>query len=377
MVFAYSAMADIANRLVVVRHGLIGIDLFAGAGGMSLGAKAAGIDVQLAVESDPYAAQTYAANHRTTSLFASDIRTLNSTDLAPWKALADRLVVFGGPPCQGFSWSNLRTRNATNEKNWLFREFLRVVRLLNPAWVVFENVQGIVDTAGGIFLDQVKKSLKQNYKLHSALLNAMHYGVPQSRTRYFLVCTRNGNHFYFPSRTRKTPLTVDEAIRDLPRLLNGHNVSRLPYGPVIPSSYGRLMRDVNHSCQNHIVTRNTPLVISRYRYVPPGGNWENIPADLMTGYRDRTRCHTGLYRRLHPDRPSTVISNYRKNMLIHPCADRGLSVREAARLQSFPDSFELMGSIGFQQQQIGNAVPPLLARAVFSQISRCFQSRQS
>lgn len=350
--------------------GMIGIDLFAGAGGMSLGASLAGVTVELAIESEPNAAATYADNHLATRLFAKDIRTLKSSDLEPWKTASDRLVVFGGPPCQGFSWSNLRTRNVANDANWLFREFLRVVKILRPAWVVFENVQGIVNTAGGRFLREVKRSLDPHYELHEALLNAVHYGVPQSRTRFFLVGSRHGTTFHFPPKQRLRPLTVDEAIRDLPSLANGNDVSWHRYGPLMPSDYGHAMRRNLKACGNHVVTRNAPFVLRRYRCVPPGGNWENIPLDLMRNYHNRLRCHTGLYHRLRWDWPSVVIGNYRKNMLIHPQEDRGLSVREAARLQSFPDAFELAGSIGFQQQQVANAVPPLLAQAVFKQITQ-------
>ena len=355
---------------VTDKHGLIGIDLFAGAGGMSLGASQAGIAVELAVESDPHAAETYARNHQATQLFVDDIRSLKSSVLETWKAASDRLVVFGGPPCQGFSWSNLRTRNVANEVNWLFQEFVRVVEVLRPAWIVFENVQGIVNTAKGHFLHQVKRSLDKNYNLHEALLNALHYGVPQNRTRFFLIGTRYASAFRFPPRQILEPLSVDDAIRDLPSLVNGNDVSWLAYGRTTPSQYGRSMRGDLDVCRNHVVTRNAKFVVKRYRYVPQGGNWEDIPIDLMGTYRDRTRCHTGLYHRLRLDRPSVVIGNYRKNMLIHPLQHRGLSVREAARLQSFPDHFELSGSIGFQQQQVGNAVPPRLAQAVFRQILR-------
>ena len=351
--------------------GLIGIDLFAGAGGMSLGARQVGVEVELAVESDPHAAETYATNHRTTQLLAEDIRTLKSSDLVPWRAASKRLIVFGGPPCQGFSWSNLRTRNTANGANWLFREFVRVVKFLKPAWVVLENVQGIVNTAGGCFLNQIRRSLEQHYDLHEALLNAMHYGVPQNRTRFFLVGSRDGTPFFFPRRQQLVPLTVDDAIRDLPRLGNGNDVSWLPYGRARPSKYGRAMRGRHDACPNHVVTRNAQFVIRRYGFVPQGGNWKNIPIYWMGNYHDRTRCHTGLYHRIRSDMPSVVIGNYRKNMLIHPFEDRGLSVREAARLQSFPDWFEFSGSIGFQQQQVGNAVSPLLAQAVFREISRC------
>jgi DNA (cytosine-5)-methyltransferase 1 len=128
------------------------------------------------------------------------------------------------------------------------------------------------------------------------------------------------------------------------------------------------MRNNQSGCLNHLVTRNSELVIERYKYIPQGGNWEHIPEHLMKNYKDKSRCHTGIYRRLDNNKPSVVIGNYRKNMLIHPTQNRGLSVREAARLQSFPDSFVFKGSIGFQQQQVGNAVPPLLAKALFSSI---------
>lgn len=128
------------------------------------------------------------------------------------------------------------------------------------------------------------------------------------------------------------------------------------------------MRGSSIESSNNLVTKSSPEIIKRYRYVPQGGNWQNIPENLMNNYKDTTRCHTGIYHRLKEDEPSVVLGNFRKNMLIHPQQDRGLSVREAARLQSFPDWYEFVGSIGFQQQQVGNAVPPLLAKAVFTAI---------
>ena len=120
----------------------------------------------------------------------------------------------------------------------------------------------------------------------------------------------------------------------------------------------------------HLVTRNAAFVLRRYKYIPQGGNWEDIPTRLMRNYKDREDCHTGIYHRLSADEPSIVIGNYRKNMLIHPFEDRGLSVREAARLQSFPDAYQFKGSVGYQQQQVANAVPPLLGQAVFRRIGK-------
>jgi DNA (cytosine-5)-methyltransferase 1 len=171
-----------------------------------------------------------------------------------------------------------------------------------------------------------------------------------------------------PQPTVSKPVTVHEAIGDLPILRNGAKVSSLPYRKTTPSAYATSMRGDLAMCSNHLVTASNPTILQRYRYIPNGGNWKDIPKNLMKNYADRERCHTGIYKRLRPNEPSIVIGNFRKNMLIHPSQNRGLSVREAARLQSFPDHFEFTGSIGFQQQQVGNAVPPLLAKAVFNSI---------
>lgn len=349
---------------------LIGIDLFAGAGGMSLGARRAGVTVGLAVENDPVSAHTYSSNHRDTRVLTCDIRKVDHRHLAPWLQFTRRLIVFAGPPCQGFSWSNSRTRNVSNPQNWLFEEPIRIIQMLKPEWVVFENVRGIVDTCGGLFLRTIRSHLESEYLLTSALLNAMHYGVPQDRTRFFLVGSRSGIDFSFPPAIHKNPITVDEAIRDLPSLPNGASESWQRYGTAKPSPYATKLRSGKDGCPNHLVTKNADIVLRRYPHVPQGGNWACIPRNLMDNYKNVLRCHTGIYRRLNPKEPSTVIGNFRKNMLIHPYEHRGISVREAARIQSFPDAYRFQGSIGFQQQQVANAVPPLLAESVFASIQR-------
>ena len=134
------------------------------------------------------------------------------------------------------------------------------------------------------------------------------------------------------------------------------------------SEYAQLMRHGSRTSKQNYVSRNADYVIERYKYISQGENWRAIPEKLMSNYKDKNQCHSGIYKRLIADKPSVVISNYRKNMLIHPFQDRGLSVREAARLQSFPDKFIFKGSLMHIQQQIGNAVPPLLAKSVFEQI---------
>ena len=347
---------------------MVGVDLFAGAGGLSLGAVHAGIEVRLAVESDRNAAATYGHNHGQTTVIVNDVR--NVAELPA----ADRgraRVLFGGPPCQGFSTSNQRTRTLGNPDNWLFEEFMRLTRDWRPEWVILENVRGLTCTEGGFFLEAILESFQRaGYTTSWWVLNAADYGVPQLRHRLFVVGSLHGLR---PNRPVPTPrpseyVTVQDAIDDLPELPNGANVGNLRYRKQARSNYTLRMRGDLEQCGNHLVTRNADIVLRRYKYVPQGGNWQDIPARLMRSYANRNRCHTGIYHRLKADAPSLVIGNYRKNMLIHPTQDRGLSVREAARLQSFPDWYEFVGSIGFQQQQVGNAVPPLLAQAVFATV---------
>lgn len=209
------------------------------------------------------------------------------------------------------------------------------------------------------------------FQIVHGVLNSVDFGVPQNRARYFIVGNRIGIRYEFPLRPNYTQVTVGDALRDLPKRQNGNSTSVMPYGKSRPSGYGRRMRGKERVCCNNLVSLNGSIVIERYRCVPQGGNWRSISPGLMTNYRDRTKCHTGLYHRLDQHRPATVVGNFRKNMLIHPTQDRGISVREAARLQSFPDSYRLCGSIGFQQQQVGNAVPPLLAKVVFDSTLSC------
>ena len=342
------------------------MDIFSGAGGMSLGAINAGIKVELAVEADKHAAETYAYNHPGTNIFADDIRKLCAKDL---KISGDKTILFGGPPCQGFSTSNQKTRNKENKDNWLFLEFVRIAKLWKPDWFIFENVSGLVETGKGFFLKKTMDHFeKAGFHCVYWVLNSADFGVPQKRQRLFIIGSRHGSTPEKPLATSDKKITVQEAIDDLPILKNGASLNWMPYKTKFSTEYGKKMRNGAKKSPNHLVTRNSSLVLKRYKHVPQGGNWQNIPHELMANYKDSSRCHTGIYHRLNNAEPSVVLGNYRKNMLIHPTQHRGLSVREAARLQSFPDYYEFKGSIGFQQQQVGNAVPPLLAKAVFDSL---------
>lgn len=345
------------------------IDIFAGAGGLSLGALKAGINVQTAIELNKSAVQTYRRNHKNVNVVCKDIQEIDARDYVDKDNPV--FIIMGGPPCQGFSLSNTMSRNMDNPNNLLFKEFVRFVRDIRPEWFLFENVYGFTKMEGGRVEEEVKEifhSLK--YSVKDKVLWAHEYGVPQKRNRFFMVGNRVGIDFSFPIPNANHLVTVKEAIDDLPPLKNGDMIDSLRY--VKQSSktteYEKLMRKGSRTAKQNYVSKNNDLVIRRYHYIKPGGNWRDIPDSLMTNYTDKQRCHSGIYKRLKEDEPSVVISNYRKSMLIHPTEDRGISVREAARLQSFPDTFWFEGPISHIQQQIGNAVPPLLAKAVFQQI---------
>lgn len=345
---------------------LWGVDLFAGSGGLSLGANQAGISTLIAIESDKDAAKTFTINHPSTKMLHTDIRNVDKIDIDKQKR---PLIVFGGPPCQGFSTSNQKTRLIDNGLNWLFQDFIRIVKLLEPEWVLFENVKGFLITSKGHFKDIVLNELVSlGYTVTCKVVNALEFGVPQKRERVIIIGNKNGISVDLPSPPQYPIITVHDAISDLPDLVNGACINELPYKSNPVSVYAENMRKNLNVCQNHLVTNNSVDVLTRYQHIPQGGNWMSIPDELMHSYSNRFHCHSGIYRRLKEDEPSIVIGNYRKNMLIHPNQNRGLSVREVARLQSFPDDYVFFGNLGSQQQQVSNAVPPLLAKSIFQEI---------
>lgn len=346
-------------------NGKIGIDIFSGAGGLSLGAINAGIKVKIAIDNDKYSTDTYQYNHPEAIVLHSDIKSIKTGNLLNEQPY----IIFGGPPCQGFSYSNKKTRSSSNEKNSLFEEFIRFVSFFKPRWLLFENVEGIVDFNKGETIEIIRnKFTKLGYSISDKVLTASDYGVPQNRNRYFLVGNNVGRSFIFPDHEDQK-ISVWEAISDLPKLKNGDKHDKLPYYSSCQlNSYQSLMRFNSSVSTQNYVSLNQEYIVERYKHIKQGQNWRAIPTSLMSNYKDIKNCHSGIYKRLEADKPSVVISNYRKNMLIHPFENRGLSVREAARLQSFPDNFIFKGTLWYIQQQIGNAVPPLLSEKIFKQI---------
>lgn len=360
----------------------IAVDLFSGAGGLSLGFSRVGFDIVAWVEKDLHASQTLRANHPKSgraleSVINKPIEAISYRDIESRVAQAGAKhvdVLIGGPPCKGFSRSNKRTRTIENPMNSLYLHFLDYANRLKPRIVIMENVGDIRSFAGGQVINDIQSQLAcMGYRVNIETLDASKYGVPQVRHRTIIVAHLKKMQFSYPDGGAKATPSVWDAISDLPQVLNGNTQDVLAYRTEAFTSYQKLMRGGEQTVSNNLVTRNGELVLKRYKHIPQGGNWKNIPDNLMENYADKERCHSWIYRRLPEESPSVTITNFRKNMLIHPREDRGLSIREAARLQSFPDSYVFKGTINSQQQQVADAVPALMAEAVAVEVLRSLQ----
>ena len=327
----------------------IAIDLFAGAGGLSYGLSQAGFNIKLGIENDANSANTLKKNSINQKVIVSDIRKIDPAEALESTGVQDKDIhlIAAGVPCQGFSQSNRRSRNLDNPLNELYKEFFRFVKVINPQVFLLENVAGLKTLhKGAVLQDILNIGKKLGYYIQWDIINAVDFGVPQRRNRIIFIGTKKKTRNLFGVK-RTEVVTVREALDDLPVLENGNPTSELNYSRYTNlSNYQKKMRKNNgKTVANNLVTKNSSLVEMRYMYIPQGGNWQNIPKELMSNYKNINNCHRWIYHRLKWDEPSVVISNFRKNMLIHPEQHRGLSVREAARLQSFPDHYIFYGPL--------------------------------
>ena len=363
---------------------LTAIDLFAGAGGLSTGFERAGFDVVVANDFDQYAASTYQANHSTTPFLPGPIEAISVEQFLNVSNLrrGELDVLVGGPPCQAFSVYNHR-RGMHDGRSGLFREYLRIVHGLLPRCVVVENVTGITSVDEGRAVNEIKEGLtKLGYYVESNILKAEEFGIPQERRRLFFLGFRCSRPMQWPRPTHtveqnlftlldnlKPLVTVEEAIGDLPALSNSEGQERTHYTSEAMSEYQKQARDGSAEVFNHVAPQLAPINLERIIYVPQGGSWRNLPYHLLpAGMKLANRSdHTKRYGRLHPDRQACTIltrCDIHWGAYIHPHQDRAITVREAARFQSFPDRFRFLGSRSEQYKQVGNAVPPLLAQAI-------------
>jgi len=357
------------------------IDLFCGAGGLSEGFRQAGYHVLAGNDIDEVAGETFASTHREAKFLPGPIDQLSARDFLRAASLkrGELDCLIGGPPCQAYSVYN-HQRGLHDDRSTLFRQYLRIVDGLRPRWVVMENVTGIVSVGGGRPVRDILGGLKElGYRVETAVLKAEQYGVPQERRRILFIGNRTGAPIALPKPTHGPGLapyvTVWDAIGDLPSLVNGEDRGVVRYATPPQNEYQRMLRGDLHEVTNHAAPRLQPINLKRMRHIPPGGSWRDIPVVLLpAGMKRARRCdHTKRYGRLHPDGlASTILTkcDLHWGPYIHPRQDRILTVREAARFQSFPDCFEFKGSRTEQYVQVGNAVPPLLGRRIAEAIKR-------
>ena len=334
------------------------LDLFAGAGGLSLGLAESGWHGVAGVDYWQDAVDTYNANIDGHRGYCLDLREVGPRDLARI-CPDDPDWVVGGPPCQGYS--TVGRRDPSDLRNQLFREFKRVVRTLKPVGFLIENVLGLKDMS---FEAEVKREFESlGYTVEFMVLTAAEYGVPQLRRRVVFVGHSEGGRFLGPPRTHEADehVTVIDAIGDLPPLRPGEMATRYTSDPTTP--YQKMLRDGCEDLTSHVAAKHPPRLVEAISHIPDGGNRKDIPSRLQpaSGYHNS-------YSRLASWRPAVAITqNMSKpsaTRCIHPFQHRGLTTREGARLQSFPDRFTFLHGQVSQRLQVANAVPPVLARAL-------------
>jgi DNA (cytosine-5)-methyltransferase 1 len=359
------------------------LDLFSGPGGLSEGFNTAKIGNHtfrsvVANDNDVHASVTYRKNHPGVEFVLGDISAseIKKKIVKAIKAETGRNtvdVIIGGPPCKGFSLTNKMTRNMKNPMNQLVMDYVAMIRKLKPKAFVMENVPGIFAMEGGKIVKDLISEFKSMgyYNADSWLLNAADYGVPQIRKRAFIVGSRSSIPIKKPSTTHGSNdpaprVSVYDAISDLPKIPHGSSSSQAAYKKP-PNKFQRKLRNGQRKPTQHVTTKNSDLVLKRIREVPSGGNWKDIPRELMQvdgDYEKIHKAHSMIYRRLIKTEPSVTITNFRKGMIIHPTEHRLFSVREAARIQTFPDSYKFEGGLSSMQQQVSDAVPVFLAKKV-------------
>lgn len=397
------------GELAAGRNQLSVVELFAGAGGMGLGFLLANGEggrrygIRFSGELHPVYAQSLRNCHgflRRSKMLPPgavpmDTEAVDLTEAGVPELVRDQVgqvdVLIGGPPCQGMSNANRNSWSSENPHNRLIDTFIDYVELLNPRVLLLENVQGILWTPkeGGdltVAGHVVERLGRLGYLIFPKILDAAWYGVPQHRNRFFLLGLRSDmgyeqDHFGrwgpFPAPTHgpgaeRPYTTVKEAIEDLPPVPNGFRQDEHPYSAGAANEFLDFVRAgaPEGVIWDHVTSRHADYVIERYREIPEGGNWQDIE-HLLTNYADVGRTHSNIYRRLQWGEPSITIGHYRKSMIVHPAQDRGLSLREAMRLQGFPDWVRFAGDadggrggLTHKQQQLANAVSPPVTRAV-------------
>lgn len=324
------------------------IDLFSGAGGMSLGFDQTGFNNIFSVDIENSFCETYKTNFPKHNLIQNDISKISNIEL---KELIKNLnvdVVIGGPPCQGFSMAgNIGRKFVDDSRNQLFREFARVVEITQPKYFVMENVARLfTHNKGETKKDIINLFKKMNYNVDCKILNTADFGIPQVRNRVIFIGNRISDKIIFPTKTIDKRLSIKEAIDNLPKLNSGEK-SNIP---------------------NHVSMKHSEQMLKKMSYVSDGGDRTEIPLSLRPKTGDVRK-----YIRYKSSEPSVCVTGDMRK-IFHYSQNRALTVRELATLQTFPINFVFKGSTISQQQQVGNSVPPVLAKEIALTIKKMMKN---
>lgn len=383
------------------------LDTFAGAGGFSLGFHLAGLEVVGGIETDAWACSTFEHNHPDAKVIKTDIEKLSDNEIkAEYSAEYRPDILLGGPPCQGFSVCRKESGDPHDPRNSLFMEFVRVADLLKPSMVVMENVPNLIKANTKDKKPVVEVICSElgalGYNVDFKILDATGFGVPQIRRRLFVVGTKGVSSSLFPSRTHYCPWaetpglfdshlkpcpTLWDAISDLPKLAAREGAEESDYDQEPRNDFQRYLRGQSKILFNHKAMNHSPRMVERFKSMKPGESVSDVPDELKPFRRNSNGAVLGTSydqnnRRMKPNQPChTIPASFYANF-VHPYQHRNFTAREGARLQTFPDWYRFLGKPTVvshkllaregrdeekflcQYSQIGNAVPPMLAKAL-------------
>lgn len=379
------------------------VDLFAGAGGFGLGFQMSGFFTPIcSIEKDLWAVETLLANN-THKIIHADITTISSVADICHICNNNPDVIIGGPPCQGFSIAG--KRDPADPRNTLFRYYVKWVSVLMPKVFVMENVVGLLNRKnadGEQVIDIIKEAFSQiGYSCHVWVLNAADYGVPQMRQRIFIVGSRDKREIMPPTPTHsiekkeglRAAITAWQAISDLPQIKAREGSDFMKYDCDATNDYQRECRKGSLGVYNHVAMQHTQRLVNRFQKILDGSTIESLPVELKVRKRNGNGAlsespYSSNYRHINPNSVSFTIPASFYSTFIHPYSPRNITAREAARIQSFPDRYvfkgkrtqissKLLTTLGkedenhlSQYNQIGNAVPPILAKVIGERIAR-------